>query len=110
LDRIGFKIADLKQNEKVLRSKANYPFVPLADVADDVWRTTRPSDANNHFADMDQVAPSGPYKGKTLLQLTQDPKNIDPNVWLTFKTCRQKTTPGPRPSRVGKINTVGGVY
>src|ERR1700684_3279049 len=36
-------------------------FVALADVPDLVWRRTRPEDAANHFADMDQ--PGGAAAG-----------------------------------------------
>jgi len=68
MDRVGFKTDALKNTNKVLRSKAHFDFVPLADVADEVWRNTRPSDENNHFADMDQKAKRGKYRGKTLLQ------------------------------------------
>ena len=43
-------------------------FVPLADVPDLVWRRTRPEDAANHFADMDQ--PGGTAAGgQTLMAL-----------------------------------------
>jgi hypothetical protein len=103
MDRIGFKPADLKVNEKVLRNKAHYAFVPLADVADDVWRTKRPSDANNHFADMDQKAPGGKFKGKDLLTLTLDPANIDPQVWADFYSSLPGTNPGALPFRVWQI-------
>ena len=103
IDRIDFKENDLKNNEKVLRGKAHYTFVPLADVADDVWRTTRPSDGNNHFADMDQAALSGQFKGKTLLQITQDSANVDPQVWANFYATLPKTNPGALPFRTWQI-------
>jgi hypothetical protein len=103
IDRIGFRPADLKQNEKVLRNKAHYDFVPLADVADDVWRNTRKSDENNHFADMDEVAPSGPFKGKTLLDITTNPSNIDPQVWVDFYSTLPRTNPGALPFRIWQI-------
>jgi len=103
IDRVGFKPNDLKDNEKVLRNKAHYTFVPLADVADDVWRNTRPSDSNNHFADMDQKALSGPFKGKTLLDLAKDPKTIDPKVWTGFYDAVPGTNPGTLPFRVWQI-------
>jgi hypothetical protein len=103
LDRVGFNQADLKRNEKVLRNQAHYQFVPLADVADEIWRTSRPSDSNNHFADMDQTAPSGPFKGKTLLDLCKDPKNIDPQVWSDFYAAVPGTNPGSLPFRVWQI-------
>jgi hypothetical protein len=104
LDRIGFKPADLKRNEKVLRNTAHYDFVPLADVADEIWRNTRKADANNHFADMDQPALSGPYQGKTLLDLAQaSSSNIDPQVWLDFYATLPDTNPGALPFRVWQI-------
>ncbi len=74
VDRVGFAVADLGNTDKVLKNTAHYTFVPLADVADDVWRNTRSSggdttnDGNNHFADMDQPAASGRFKGQTLLE------------------------------------------
>ena len=34
---------------------------------------------------MDQPAQSGPFKGKTLLNLSAThPANVDPNIWLDF--------------------------
>jgi hypothetical protein len=53
--------------------------VPLADVADLVWRTTRPADEANHFADMDQEGEDG----KTLLDLYNDGK-LDIDTWNNF--------------------------
>jgi hypothetical protein len=55
-------------------------FVPLADVADLVWRFSRKKDEANHFADMDQPGRGG----KTLLDLTKSDANIDPKVWNDF--------------------------
>ena len=61
------------------------PFVPLADVADVVWKSggqsVRGKEGPNHFADMDQPAPNG---GKALLDLCQDPAFIDPQKWNAF--------------------------
>jgi len=101
MDRVGFKTDALKNTNKVLRSKAHFDFVPLADVADEVWRNTRPSDENNHFADMDQKASSGKYRGKTLLQLcSADQANVDPQVWNDFYDGAEGTNPGALPFRV----------
>jgi hypothetical protein len=58
-------------------------FVPLADVPDLVWRTTRKKDEANHFADMDEKG-KGDFKNKTLLQLCQDPANVDIDIWNQF--------------------------
>ena len=104
---VGFAVEDLGKTDKVLKNKAHYSFVPLADVADDVWRLTRTSggatgdDGNNHFADMDQPAQSGPFKGKTLLDLcATTPANVDPNIWLDFYKAVPGTNPGALPFRV----------
>ncbi len=61
-------------------------FIPMADVPDFFWKHgrqghSRPFEGPNHFADMDQVRDSD---GVDLLQLCQDPKNIDPTVWNDF--------------------------
>lgn len=64
-------------------SHGNHAFVPLADVADIVWRITRHQDAANHFADMDQEG-QGQFQGKTLLNLCKDPNNLDIDVWNQF--------------------------
>lgn len=58
-------------------------FVPLADVPDLVWRTTRKKDEANHFADMDEKG-KGDFKNTTLLKLCEDPDNVDVNVWNSF--------------------------
>ena len=60
-------------------------FVPLADVADLVWRITRKLDSSNHFADMDQEGIGEEFAGKTLLSLTREaPSNVDPHLWVRF--------------------------
>jgi hypothetical protein len=58
-------------------------FVPLADVADLVWRYTRKKDACSHFADMDEPG-KGDYLDKTLLQLCEDPQNVSIDTWNGF--------------------------
>lgn len=106
IDRVGFAVADLGNTDKVLKNKAHYTFVPLADVADDVWRNTRighgetNNDGNNHFADMDQPAATGRFAGKTLLDLCEDPANVDPAIWLEFYQNTPGTSPGALPFRV----------
>lgn len=62
-------------------------FVPMADVPDFFWKPRvakqgfdRPGEGPNHFADMDQKGPGG----KTLLDLTVDPANIDTARWESF--------------------------
>jgi len=59
-------------------------FVPLADVPDLVWRATRKKDEANHFADMDEKGKGPDFKGKTLLDLCEDPANVDIEVWNRF--------------------------
>jgi hypothetical protein len=105
--KIGFRAADLVINEKLAKLlEANQPslgysnddlasgntvggtfthhFVPLADVADIIWRSTRHNDEANHFSDIDESDPSV-YDGRTLLELSLlDDDNIDIDVWLDF--------------------------
>ena len=60
-------------------------FVALADVPDLVWRRTRPEDAANHFADMDQ--PGGAAAGgQTLMELwhSGDGTWRTPTGWTAF--------------------------
>jgi hypothetical protein len=60
-------------------------FVALADVPDLVWRRTRPEDAANHFADMDQ--PGGVAAGgQTLMELwhSGDGTWRTPAGWTAF--------------------------
>lgn len=81
-------------------------FVPLADVADYVWRNIRKIDDNNHFADIDKVAPSdaGPFAGKSLLQLTRNkPERVDPDYWNSFYAAIDESKRGALPFRVWQI-------
>ncbi|MDQ0563036.1 hypothetical protein QO004_004845 [Rhizobium mesoamericanum] len=72
------------ENEDSVNGKFTHDFVPLADVADIIWRSTRPSDESNHFCDIDESDPSI-YGGKTLLELSlEDDANIDVSTWLDF--------------------------
>ena len=75
-------------------------FSPLADVADLVWRFTRPDDESNHFADMDKPGTNG----KALLQLcAESPRNIDPNVWNAYYGGIGEDRRGALPFRVWQI-------
>jgi hypothetical protein len=60
--------------------------VPLADVPDRLWAHGKmirgSADKPNHFADMDKPDPQN--GNKTLLQLCQDPTNINPDFWLEY--------------------------
>src|SRR5262249_20684665 len=62
-------------------------FVPMADVPDFFWKPRvakqgfdRTLEGGNHFADMDQEGKNG----KTLLEMTEDDSNIDPDKWETY--------------------------
>ena len=80
---LGYSNDDLN-SENVVSGKFTHDFVPLADVADIIWRTTRPDDESNHFCDIDESDPSV-YNGKTLLELSlSNDSNIDVDVWLDF--------------------------
>lgn len=81
LENIAFPDADIESG-KLRRIDASR-FVPLADVADLVWRRTRRKDDTNHFADMDQEG-TGEFAGKTLLDLCTDPRNVSVDVWNAF--------------------------
>ena len=105
--KIGFRAADLVSNKKlakllsanqvslgysdqklldgnVVAGTFTHDFVPLADVADIIWRTTRPNDESNHFSDIDETHPQV-HGGKSLLELSlADDDNIDLDVWLDF--------------------------
>ncbi len=65
-------------------NKAKNEFVPLADVADIIWRTTRKADASNHFADIDE-SHAEVHGGHTLLDLCMaDPARIDIDFWVDY--------------------------
>ena len=98
--RVGFPDDALRDPSKYQINVAHYPFVPLADVADNVWRNTRPADSNNHFADMDQPGGPGPFEGHTLLELCLNPANVDVQVWSNFYDSLNETRPGALPFRV----------
>jgi hypothetical protein len=85
LSIISHEDAKLKQGD--FKGMGSEAFVPMADVPDFFWKPrvgkqgfTRKYEPSNHFADMDQVGPHG----KTLLDLTKDDANVDPNVWESF--------------------------
>src|SRR5262249_54423551 len=80
-------------------------FVPLADVADLVWRFTRKADENNPFADMDRKAEDGPFAGKDLLTLcAETPDNVAAKVWLAFYDSLPETSPETgKPEKPGAL-------
>jgi len=81
VDAIAFNDQAIREGK--LKKIDAKQFVPLADVPDLVWRTFRKLDSSNHFADMDETG-KGDFAGKTLMQLCEQPDNIDINVWNDF--------------------------
>jgi hypothetical protein len=75
--------ADIENGTMPMASKTK--FVALADVPDLVWRSSRGRDKANHFADMDEEAPSGPFAGESLMSLwTKKPATRTPAAWNNF--------------------------
>jgi len=95
-DNIGMADADLQGK---LAAHVRGEFAPLADVADLVWRNTRPLDESNHFADMDKVG-KGDFKEKTLLDLCEDPANVSPDIWNAYYESIGEDRRGALPFRV----------
>ena len=106
LERITYQDALLKAS--TFKGLAKRPFVPLADVPDYVWKARggpaqRTTENPCHFADMDRPLPDGPNKGKTLLQLCKDPKNVTPTFWLDYYERIHERSKGTLPFRVAQI-------
>lgn len=101
---IGHTDSDL-----VVPGKLKHPsgsFVPLADVADFVWRNIRQIDDNNHFADIDHEAGgnAGEFSGKSLLELTKGhPERVSPDYWNRFYSAIEENKRGALPFRVWQI-------
>jgi len=101
VNNIAFDDAAISEGE--LKKIDKNKFVPLADVPDLVWRSTRKKDEGNHFADMDEQG-TGDFNGKTLLQLCADPDNVDINVWnLFYDSIGTNFKRGALPFRVWQI-------
>lgn len=99
---IGFEDGDLGS----IPTFGHGAFVPLADVADYVWRNIRKIDDNNHFADIDKEAPqgSGAFSGKSLLALTKSrPERVSPDYWNDFYEALEEEKRGALPFRVWQI-------
>ncbi len=80
---IGYTDTDLIAGNTV-GGRFTKDFVPLADVADIIWRSTRPSDESNHFSDIDEKN-AAVMNGKSLLELSlAKDTNIDIDFWLDF--------------------------
>ncbi len=84
-------------------------FVPLADVADFVWRNIRKTDDNNHFADIDHEAGvdddvPNEMRGRSLLDLTEGhPERVHPDYWNQFYAAIDESKRGALPFRVWQI-------
>jgi hypothetical protein len=119
-ENIGFDDAILRNPDEFHKKKAGYKAVPLADVADDIWRNPtkyggrsglshhpeKNNDANNHFADMDQPG-AGEFEGKTLMDLYKDSRDsLNTETWSRFyqllSEAGEKTNPGALPFRIGQ--------
>jgi len=101
LDAISFDDKSLTNGE--LRRIDSDQFVPLADVPDLVWRTSRKKDEANHYANMDEEG-KGDFQRKTLFQLTKNPKNVSIPVWNRFHdSINTNFKRGALPFRVGQI-------
>ena len=85
-ENIGYTDDDLL-DENVVAGKFTHDFVPLADVADIIWRSTRHAHESNHFADIDERHPQV-FDNKSLLELClADPDtNLDIDTWIAFDT------------------------
>ncbi len=90
---------------KETKGLSNQEYVPLSDVPDLVWKKRggdfqRVREGSNHFADMDQ-----PNKkdNKTLLELCDDPANIEPDVWIKYYKEIGSKEKGALPFRVAQI-------
>lgn len=81
---------------------AKNEFVPLSDVADIIWRTTRRADAANHFADMDE-SHEQVEGGRTLLEICMaDPSKIDIDFWLDYFKQLDNVNPNVENGRTKK--------
>lgn len=92
-ENIGYTDDDLLGNQ-VVAGKFTHDFVPLADVADIIWRTTRPDDESNHFADIDERHPDV-FDNKTLLELSlgNPDQNLTLKTWIDFDARMDEVKP-----------------
>ena len=91
---------------KETKGLSSADFVPLADLADLVWKKRggkyqRGREGANHFADMDEPNPK--KNNRTLLDLCDDPANVDPDVWVKFYREIHAKEKGALPFRVAQI-------
>jgi hypothetical protein len=105
-------------NKKNMRGLSTRPFVPLADVADMVWKVgpykrggQNSPEHSNHFADMDRALDPPLDEGGTLLEICKnDPHaNVTVPVWQRYydevhrQFPKQKESRGLLPFRVWQI-------
>src|SRR4030095_9454220 len=82
---LNIAVSDESIEKGLMPSASRTQFVALADVPDLVWRSTRGRDKANHFADMDEEAPSGQFAGETLMSLwSKKPATRTPAIWNDF--------------------------
>jgi hypothetical protein len=84
-DRISVSDADLMAGTVPMNNAKT--FIALADIADLYWRSARPNDAANHFADMDQPKvedPDNPGRDITLLEAWDDPDTRTTDYWTRY--------------------------
>lgn len=103
-ENIAYTDADLEAGNVVSGqySVASPGFVPLADVADIIWRSTRKLDSSNHFADMDESHPQV-FGGKSLLDLCKTPSNVDIDKWNAFYTAFEAVDHTKSPNKRGAL-------
>lgn len=115
VERISFDLQTISDSSKSQKTGVFKPFtnfVPLADVADLVWKSgpagiKRGKEGPTHFADMDAVSEGPQFTGKSLLDLSKKVGNIDPAVWDSFydelNAQGAKVDKGSLPFRVWQI-------
>lgn len=100
--RISYPDSSISQGDAALHATNN--FSALADVADQVWRTTRGriKEGSQHFADMDLPGTGNKhpqFQGKSLLDLCNaSTKNVDTRVWSKFYDDVGESDPAHRGS------------
>ena len=101
---IGYEDDDLETGNVVsgAYSQAKDLFVPLADVADIIWRSKRKNDASNHFADMDESHPDV-FGGRSLLDLCKSPSNVDIDKWNQFYSDFEDADPTKDKNKRGAL-------
>jgi hypothetical protein len=84
-EKISVSDADLTSGQVPMNNAKT--FIALADVADLYWRSARPNDKANHFADMDNPDakdPNHPSRKITLLQAWKDPATRTTDYWNRY--------------------------